>query len=425
MFSKSLKDVTCDDVRAFCSRNLPESKHLDYKDEVPNDVEKIAKTVAAFANTQGGWILFGVKDENDRPLSPFEGMNHRSGLRNRIEQIVRDHVQPVPYIETHVCDKDATGKTFVVVHVPQSNLTPHYLTGHKAIYVRTGESSNPEDIAEPDKIPWLYEARKQSIELRTSMIESALLRYKNVFDEKDTDPSQTLLMVPLYPQEALFSFENAWTLLKQISFEDHYSTYSKRAVTGGIIAAESGYAGSRSFAQILDTGLVCYRDSLFPPSETPNSPVSALASVIEMCKLVSVASSYAETFNFYGPLLVRFELHGVGGRTIEPFGDELQKRFYRSGIAKMPDDRVRVEFSAPAGLVTQNVASFLMECARRLVWALGFDKVPAAHLAEIMRLNPCIPHSLRRDGEPALMEALLGANSVDLGFAKFSLAGEG
>ncbi len=40
-----------------------ESKNIEYKVQVPEHSEKYIKTVVAFANGDGGQIVFGVEDE--------------------------------------------------------------------------------------------------------------------------------------------------------------------------------------------------------------------------------------------------------------------------------------------------------------------------------------------------------------------------
>ena len=64
--SKPTKDITFEDVQAFCKHGFPESQTLDYKSKLPEN-EKIADEVAAFANAQGGLLLFGVREEGLRP----------------------------------------------------------------------------------------------------------------------------------------------------------------------------------------------------------------------------------------------------------------------------------------------------------------------------------------------------------------------
>ena len=40
-----------------------ESKNVEFKVTLPKDLEKYTKTIVAFANTQGGKLIFGVNDK--------------------------------------------------------------------------------------------------------------------------------------------------------------------------------------------------------------------------------------------------------------------------------------------------------------------------------------------------------------------------
>ena len=40
-----------------------ESKNVEFKVTLPKDSEKYTKTIVAFANTQGGKLIFGVDDK--------------------------------------------------------------------------------------------------------------------------------------------------------------------------------------------------------------------------------------------------------------------------------------------------------------------------------------------------------------------------
>lgn len=51
-----------------------ESKNIEYKEMLPSNSDKYTKTVVAFANTQGGKIVFGIAD----------GTNEIVGIDNSI-----------------------------------------------------------------------------------------------------------------------------------------------------------------------------------------------------------------------------------------------------------------------------------------------------------------------------------------------------
>lgn len=128
-----------------------ESKIVEYKEEVNHkNYEKWAKTVVAFANTDGGSIYFGVNDDGEL-----------IGLEPDILK------KEIPYINT-VCDKNISprikydfnetetnnGKYILEMRIPKAIKTPVWLTRsdeEEVVYVRReGESviAHGEEIEE-------------------------------------------------------------------------------------------------------------------------------------------------------------------------------------------------------------------------------------------------------------------------------------
>lgn len=93
-----------------------EHQQLDFKFEV-TDSKKIARTLSAFANTDGGRLLIGVKDNGAI-----------SGVRSEeeyymIEAASRMYTRPeVPFSATHW---DVNGKTVLEVYIAPSPEKPH------------------------------------------------------------------------------------------------------------------------------------------------------------------------------------------------------------------------------------------------------------------------------------------------------------
>jgi len=81
------------DVVAFCEMGLPESTTLDYKREMPSELER---TIAAMANTSGGVILIGVDEDrtSTKPVLPIVGIPLVRGLPERITNVCIANLTP-------------------------------------------------------------------------------------------------------------------------------------------------------------------------------------------------------------------------------------------------------------------------------------------------------------------------------------------
>lgn len=94
------------------------------------------KSVSAFANTQGGTLLFGVA--NDGALV---GLADAQGDAEFISETIKMQMDPVPEIDLSLHEED--GKRFVVVEIKAGSETPYYtfVKGHRDAYIRIGNES--------------------------------------------------------------------------------------------------------------------------------------------------------------------------------------------------------------------------------------------------------------------------------------------
>ena len=86
--------------------------------------EKIAKEMIAFANTKGGYILFGIDD--DRTIIGVESEKSEAEM---IEDAAENYCEPpIKYKLNYIAYK---GKEIVAVTIPESMIKPHRLQDYK------------------------------------------------------------------------------------------------------------------------------------------------------------------------------------------------------------------------------------------------------------------------------------------------------
>ena len=88
-FAKFLEDPSRDKLRDFLKNNLGESENWDFK-ESWIESEKLAKHILAFSNSQGGCIIIGVKQKDDKTFEPV-GLNElkdKSEIRRNISKFI-------------------------------------------------------------------------------------------------------------------------------------------------------------------------------------------------------------------------------------------------------------------------------------------------------------------------------------------------
>jgi predicted HTH transcriptional regulator len=112
-----------------------ENQQLDFKFEI-SDSKKIARTFAAFANSDGGTLLIGVKDNGNI-----------SGIRTDEEVYMVEsaaHLFCKPPVAYEIKDWEVDGHTILEVIVPKSRKRPHYATGKDnrwMVYIRVNDQN--------------------------------------------------------------------------------------------------------------------------------------------------------------------------------------------------------------------------------------------------------------------------------------------
>jgi len=232
LYTKPINEITYQDIIDFCAAGYSEGFILEYKRDFASlSNEKIAKTVAAFANTYGGILIIGVDAPSGKPVAPFEGFNFDTSLKyeEKIESVILSHIKEPVFPEVRVCDP-MNGKTFIVVRVSESHLTPHRVSDNTKIYVRTGQSSTPNVEATYDKIEWLATRRKKSEEFREILIQESERYFNDAcklrgINPKDKEPYFAILsvrIIPLFPQEPLIPFKSLDNIESDITVQSRY-----------------------------------------------------------------------------------------------------------------------------------------------------------------------------------------------------------
>lgn len=94
------------------------------------------KSVSAFANGEGGTLIFGISDDNQ-----IVGLADAEGDAEKISEEIKSKLDPVPVINLEL--KEVDGKKLVLLQVYPGQETPYYYIGDKQrlAFVRVGNES--------------------------------------------------------------------------------------------------------------------------------------------------------------------------------------------------------------------------------------------------------------------------------------------
>lgn len=139
--------ATLDDINSLIRDQVQENIHLDYKDSRaldPSKRDEIAKDVSAFANSDGGLLVYGVSEGNNLPIAIDSGVDHTKFTRERLEQIISSNITPrIDDIRISAIPISAY-KSVYAVKVTRSLRGPHQ-SSDKKYYKRFNFQSVPMD----------------------------------------------------------------------------------------------------------------------------------------------------------------------------------------------------------------------------------------------------------------------------------------
>lgn len=220
--NKPFDEIGYDDIVQLVNQRLPESLFLDYKGDILQTgslpkAKDFGKDVSAFANTFGGWIIYGIAtDEKDEP-KPIErdaivGIKDQPALKESIESKILTSVAPKPYYRIKKINKPETDRCLILVYIPQSYNHVHMVISEKdnRFYKRYEYSSIPMDYYEIKK---RFEDLGQTEKYRKKFITDTIEKLSNlVRDVSDND----LFCLVSYPKFPVYNYFNKIELIKKI-----------------------------------------------------------------------------------------------------------------------------------------------------------------------------------------------------------------
>lgn len=171
-----------------------EHQHQDFKYFL-SDAKKIARSLAAFANTDGGRLLVGVKDNGK-----VVGLKHKEEEAYVVEAAA--HVFCKPAVTFRVRTWDYLGKTVLEVQVDKSNKAPHTapdLKGRPVCYLRKADQNK---VATPLEEAMLkIEHRRSPINCQMTPQRLRLVEVLKTYDAKDGYDIPRLATLSLLTQD--------------------------------------------------------------------------------------------------------------------------------------------------------------------------------------------------------------------------------
>ena len=165
-----------------------EGTYLEFKRTIPS-AYKIAREIAAFANTKGGTVLIGVDD--DKSLVGVIGYQEEEYLLAKAAQELCVPVVDISIEIVHFGDRD-----LLVIKVPESTEKPVYVKAEdeKTVFMREKDQNK---VASKELIEIIKKRNSdEGVTFEYGPNEQKLFRYLNEYGEITVEKFATLVDVP-------------------------------------------------------------------------------------------------------------------------------------------------------------------------------------------------------------------------------------
>ena len=324
--NKVFDEIGYEDIVDFIKQRIPENLFLDYKGDILRSgslpkAKEFGKDVSAFANTSGGWIIYGIATDEKDEIKPLEkdaivGLEDKSVLKESIENKILSSIDPKPFYRIKKIEMPDNNRCLILVYIPQSYRYIHMTAGkgENRFYKRYEYSSVPMDYYEVKK---RFEEIGQTEEYRNNLIEKLVKQVsKNIYGVSKNSLF-CLVSVPKYLLEG--NFNNKGIIKKLVEKNRHKS----------FIKYDSALQrrSNRFFSELLPNenkrvaainyfynGIII---QIVPINFEHNDKLNALEIYYGIYNFIDLIFDFYKMFDFHGIIDLRFELKGITGKELE------------------------------------------------------------------------------------------------------------
>ena len=331
MLPVEIDEVGPEHIAALVNEKVAERKILEYKEKLPDGTDGAKKEfladVCSFANSSGGDVIFGVRDQRDangRATGIPESILGLSGVnvaaeRERLEAMIRDGIKPrIPGVQTKDLGIQGQG-SLLLLRVRKSWIGPHMVTygGTSRFYSRHSTGKYQLDVQEIGQA--FAEQRSLGEQLRSWRTDRIARVLSGEAPVQLDGPSKLLLH--FVPASALAGQQSTalWPVPNEVRNLFRPSSLSSSTAwrynaDGFLVYSLKGTEGCASYVQMFRNGCLEYGDGYILNVGNDRGRVGDIPSKAFEEKLVAIFGNALLTLNRLGigdPVYLSGALIGV------------------------------------------------------------------------------------------------------------------
>lgn len=179
MFDRPIDEINFENIKNLKKNKIPESSVLEYKQDKIDDA-KLIKEICGFANAQGGYLIFGIKESDDEPPIPksLPGISLKKFNIQRTEQVINTNI--VPRLSVRISPpiyRTNKGKFFIIIRVPEGTDKPYMSIKTDRFYLRYNYETR--NMTEPE-ISNMYRQRFSAPQQVRDYLDATISYHKEI-----------------------------------------------------------------------------------------------------------------------------------------------------------------------------------------------------------------------------------------------------
>ena len=370
MFTKSKDEIAFKDVENFC-HEFGEGVRVEYKREIVH----IPKIVSSFSNTLGGIFLIGAEtDDMNQVVFPIQGVSKKPGIEEQILQSALTGIYPAIIPEVIIVDIPNSNNVVVVVRIDESVQAPHAIHKSTKTYIRTGSITQPYELADTDRIAYMFKRREDS-QIVTDQILNRIEERTEDLCATD-EPNLTVIVQPVFPYQPVISTVGVHEVAKA-RLAPHVANTALNRVTGGtcfLIGQDKPY----ECLELNQYGIVYYRAEVTWNNPEWDNPkwagkyVDFPQCIWKIGYAIDQAKSLYEKCEPLGALEITARLRGTFKKKLRFYGDQVENfsEKYRSLDSEI---FASTQYFQRDLLEKERVIGLVDALAEQLLWAFNVD----------------------------------------------------